>query len=140
MVCPGVNVTCREGNCYCLAGWEGDNCNEETRGKYIGSYQVIETCTTTAGGFPTSNRLTASITPTSRIDVITINNFTFTGGYIDVNIIDATTLYILEQRTGAIEVSGGQGIYLPFNDGIELKYNYKLSTTGYSCTATYAPF
>lgn len=138
VVCSGFNQTCVDGNCVCMSGYEGSNCDVETRLKYLGQYQVSENCTTSAGGF-INNRFTANIT-SSRVDILTINNFTVYGGYIDANIVDATTLYIQEQRTGGIEVSGGQGTYQVFNGGIKLEYNYTISGNFHSCTAFYSPF
>jgi len=137
VVCPGVYTICIDGNCYCQAGWEGDNCDEETRLKYIGAYRVTENCTTSNGGFE-NHTFNANITsPSSRADIFYIDNFTYYGGYVEANIIDATTFIIQDQNTLSLEISGGQGRYHPFNRSITVEYNYKFSNTAYACTANY---
>ena len=137
VVCPGIYSTCIDGNCYCESGYEGSNCDVETRDKYIGSYQVTENCTTSSGGF-LNNRFTAYIS-SSYVDVLTIDNFTFYGGTVYANIIDATTLYIQDQRAGSIDISGGQGTYEGFNR-ITFEHRYTVSGNFHSCTAIYTKF
>ena len=48
-VCQLRDVICEKGNCdegicYCDAGYEGETCNTETRRKFIGIYNVTESC------------------------------------------------------------------------------------------------
>ncbi|HXH20017.1 MAG TPA: hypothetical protein VNJ07_13145 [Chitinophagales bacterium] len=139
VICPGVNSTCIDGRCYCIAGYEGENCDILSYEKYIGSYQVSESCTTTFSGY-VNQQFTSSITPGFRIDVISLNNFSNRGLAIDVSIIDATYLAISDQNIGAIDVSGGEGFYEVFNNRIRFEYSYTVSGNFHSCTAIYVKF
>ncbi len=139
VICPGINSTCINGQCYCQAGYEGDNCDILSYKKYVGSYQVSESCTTTFSGY-VNQSYSASISPGFQIDVITIGNFANRGLPVDVTIIDATYLAIVEQNIGAVNVSGGQGTYQVFNNRIEFDYNYTVSGNFHSCTGIFTKF
>ena len=138
MICPGVNSTCVDGNCYCQAGYEGDNCDELSYLKYVGSYNVSENCTTTFGGF-VNQFYSTSMSVGFDIDILTINNFSNRGLPVDVNIIDATYLLIQDQDRGAMQVSGGEG-FLQFGNQIRFEYNYTVSNNFHSCTAVFTKF
>jgi hypothetical protein len=138
VICSIPNSTCVDGNCYCIAGYEGDNCEILSYEKYIGSYNVTESCTTSNTG-PVNQNYISSITPGFDIDIITINNFSQFGLPVHVNIIDATYLLIQEQNSGSVQVSGGEGFY-QFGNQIRFEYNYTVSGSFRSCTATFTKF
>lgn len=138
VICSMPHSTCVDGNCYCQAGYEGNNCEILSFEKYIGSYNVSENCTTTFSGFVNQSYQT-SISSTSRIDVITINNFSNRGLPVNVVIVDATYLVIPDEDYGAMEVSGGEGFY-EYNNRIRFEYNYSAGTNFHSCTAIFTRF
>jgi len=39
-----VRGFCETGNCFCDSGFEGEDCSFESRKKFIGTYNVIESC------------------------------------------------------------------------------------------------
>lgn len=139
VVCPGVNSTCVDGDCYCQPGYEGDFCDVLSYEKYIGSYQVSESCTTTFSGY-LNQQFSTSISPGMRIDLITINNFANRGLPVDATIISANVLNIYEQNAGSLQVSGGEGVYEVFNNRIRFEYNYTVGTNFHSCTAIFTRF
>lgn len=47
--CP-ANADCVEGECYCKVGFEGTNCDQLIRAKYIGLYTANDVCE--SGTFP----------------------------------------------------------------------------------------
>ncbi len=138
VICSIPNSACVEGNCYCIAGYEGNNCEILSFEKYVGSYHVSENCTTTFSGFVNQSYQT-SINSTSRIDVISINNFGNRGLPVDAVIVDATYLVIPDRNYGAMEVSGGEGFY-EYSGRIRFEYNYSAGTNFHSCTAIFTKF
>lgn len=138
VICNTPNSTCVEGTCYCRAGYEGDNCDILSYEKYVGSYNVSENCTTTFSGF-VNQYYSSSISPTSQIDVISINNFGNRGLPVNVVIVDATYLVIPDRNYGAIDVSGGEGFYEYINR-IRFEYNYSAGTNFHACTAIFTKF
>lgn len=139
VVCQGVNTTCVEGDCYCLPGYEGDFCDELSYPKYVGSYQVSESCTTTFGG-NIIQQFSSSINVGFEIDILTINNFANRGLPIDANIISANFLTINSQNAGSVQVSGGEGVYEVFANRIKFEYNYTAGSNFHQCTAIYTRF
>lgn len=136
VTCPGANSTCVDGQCYCLPGYEGDYCDQYSYLKYIGSYQVSESCTTTFSGY-LNQQYSASISQGFSLDIITISNFANRGLPVDATIISANFLTIYEQNVGAVDVSGGEGNYKPFNNQIQFDYNYSAGGNFHQCTAIF---
>lgn len=46
----GPNQTCNKGFCYCLDGYEGSDCQDLASAKYIGNYNVSQSCSQGNGG------------------------------------------------------------------------------------------
>ncbi|NNC94314.1 MAG: hypothetical protein HKN92_02050 [Chitinophagales bacterium] len=40
----GINENCNQGTCFCIDGYEGDNCQQLSYEKYVGNYFVNENC------------------------------------------------------------------------------------------------
>lgn len=63
-------ATCDEGDCICTTGFEGTECETETRAKFFGTYNVSESCT--SGNF--TYQLTITTSGTNAVTII-LNNF-----------------------------------------------------------------
>ena len=139
MICPGVNSTCVDGDCYCQSGYEGDLCTILSYEKYVDSYQVSESCTTTFSG-NINQQFSSSINVGFEIDILTINNFANRGLPVDATIVSANFLTITSQNVGSVQVSGGEGVYEVFYDRIRFEYNYTSGSNFHQCTAIFTPF
>src|SRR5688500_18577317 len=126
VVCPYQNSICISGDCTCAAGFEGTDCETETRQKYIGQYQVSESCTTSFGGLQ-NQQFSSSINSTSNPEIVTISNFSNRGIPVDATLASETYIGIASQQTGAMNISGGEGLYEAFANRIRFEYNYSIS-------------
>ncbi len=63
--------TCNDGDCSCVTGFEGDRCQTETRAKFFGTYNVVESCNV-SGNFNYQISITTSAASASSV---IINNF-----------------------------------------------------------------
>lgn len=93
--CPD-NATCEiengEAFCFCNVGYQGENCDEEIRAKYFGTYSATDVCP--SGTFDFTSSVTASSLDVARFN---IENF---GGFqrnVYGVVISETEFYIPEQ-------------------------------------------
>jgi hypothetical protein len=135
VVC-GVNQGCSNGNCFCADGYEGSNCNIESYQKYVGTYQVYETCGGSSCNFC---NYTSYITPDG-FDVrrININNVLNQGGSLLAVIRtdqsnQGNFLEVATQNLGGITVSG-QGYFDSANNRLRLELNYTYNFNSFQCT------
>ncbi len=140
VICPAMNSTCVNGQCVCQAGFEGEFCDIFSYQKYLGTYQVSESCTTTFTGFVNTPTYQASIGQGFRVDLLTISNFANRGLPVDATIVSANFLSITSQNSGAVQVSGGQGEFQQFANRIRFEYNYTVGNNFHSCTAIFIRF
>jgi hypothetical protein len=113
------NSVCNEGNCDCLAGYEGIACDVEIRTKFLASYNVNAICT--------SDTSTYSLTIAANPDDVTkvlISNIRNTGGTFEGSINDEDGLTIPSQpydSTGTISGSvkkDGKVSFIVNNNGV----------------------
>ena len=139
VVCPYQHSICIGGECTCAAGYEGSNCEIEIRQKYIGQYQVSESCTTSFGSYQ-PQQFFSSISPTGRIEVVSISNFSNRGIPIEATLADETYIGIPSQQVSAMNFTGGEGLYEAFANRIRFEYQYSVSGTAYNCNATFVKY
>ncbi|CAN5185678.1 hypothetical protein BH09BAC1_BH09BAC1_26100 [soil metagenome] len=129
--CIGNNMGCNLGRCGCIQGYEGPNCDSYSYEKFIGNYNVSETCTTGTGA-RNSFLYNMYISNTSRIDVITITNI---HQYATVEAtINNSNLVISNQSNGASSYEG-QGEYFGTQRQLKLQYQYFQGSQSEQCTA-----
>jgi hypothetical protein len=142
VACP-VGQNCNNGNCYCIDGYEGTNCNTPSYEKYVDNYRnwnVTESCYSSSPNFPSYTAFFShnSSNP-SELEInnmlggqCTIYAYIRTDGTNQGNIIE-----INQQNCGAYTVSG-QGIYDPNYRRITFNLTYGYSNGGsYQCTHTF---
>lgn len=136
VVCNGNNTECYLGQCGCIQGFEGPNCDTYSYEKYIGNYQVSENCSTTLSGTQ-NNQYSMYISLGSRVDRIIINNFLGIGSieaFINNNVVG-----IASQSVGATTISGNGELSV---DGrqLRLEYEYSQGSQYGVCTAILTKF
>lgn len=134
--------TCFQGACYCADGFEGADCSTPSYQKYIGSYNVSESCATTSPNFFS---YTAYVTQGSYSNQIYFNGL-FNMGVQAIAYIYNTTggaqgtyFEIPTQQQGAMTYSG-QGNYDIYNNRITVNFNYTWNGASYQCTHTFYKF
>ncbi len=131
VVCSGNNTYCVSGQCVCVQGYEGPNCDTYSYEKYVGNYQVSENCTTTLNGNQ-NNQYNMSISLGFSVDVVVIN------GFLGLGAIEATInnndIFISSQQIGATTVQGF-GQYFPNQRQLRLEYSYTQGSQYAECTA-----
>lgn len=123
----GDNGTCVDGDCVCDAGYEGTDCDTESRAKFIGTYNVTEACT--SGNYTYSISATTSATG---ITSIIISNF----GDYGVNVtgtVSGSNLTIANQTVGGGTFSGSGQIS---GNILTITYNVTAGTSTDDCTMT----
>lgn len=86
--------TCIEGTCDCATGYEGDNCADEMRAKFVGSYSVADNCSATGTASYTVNVSNSS----TDVSTVLISNF---WGLFTNNVtatVDGTNITIANQE------------------------------------------
>lgn len=101
VVC-GANGTCVAGVCICDSGYEGDNCELLSRDKFLGSYNVAETCD--SGTYTYAISIVASGVSVTQVDITNL----YDAGQTTTASVDGNTLTIGSQTfgTGTIVGSG----------------------------------
>jgi hypothetical protein len=141
IICP-INQQCTRGACFCIDGYEGENCEQEAYLKYIGSYNVSESCQ----GGPPFGIFSGTITITgSAINELVFLNFLNSGqnayAYIgtDAN-NNANYLRIPNQNLGGSAFTvAGEGTYLDFGGFARIQLDLQITQAGVArfCTITY---
>ncbi len=120
--------SCTDGSCVCPAGFEGSNCEVSTRAKFLGFYNVTETCP----GEVYSYTFTITAGPSSATAII-IDNITGWGpitGTVSGNGLTIPTQQVTEMGDIVTVVGSGQ------ISGNTLNMSYTLSADGESTSCT----
>ncbi|MBP7477444.1 MAG: hypothetical protein KA797_02885 [Chitinophagales bacterium] len=128
--CP-QNMACYNGQCSCVPGFEGGNCDIVTAKKYTGIYKVFGNCI----AFDYISQINYIEQGPNAANEITITNFLNLG--IDIKgFIDGTSISIPSQFTTSYDISGS-GFYNPNNTQIDFKITYYDFTTVKTCDLKY---
>lgn len=133
--CEGVtclnNGQCNDGTCNCAAGYQGTDCGTEMRAKFLGVYNVSESCT--SGNYTYQININTSA---SGVANVVIGNFGGVGASVIAS-VNGSAITIANQT---IDV---QGTPVTFSgsgqiSGSILTISYTLSAAGTSdpCTST----
>ena len=124
------------GNCICPEGFEGDSCEHRSYEKYIGLYQVFDTCGTDTGiVFKTFQ---SSINPGAAANRVYVSNF----NALQIQIQGVATrdfLALPQQYFGLYELLEGAAFHNDLTDNLALEYDYIEVATNrrFNCRATY---
>jgi hypothetical protein len=66
--------TCRDGNCKCPQGYEGENCATKWSDKFVGSFNASDACSADSAGFYSVN-ITANPDFAYKINLINLGTF-----------------------------------------------------------------
>ncbi len=113
----GDNASCDEGICICFDGYEGDLCDQQWRDKYLGSYNVDESCIDAE--FPTDPPTTDSYSNTIDVssvedapDIFIITNFGNSGLSVTCRALGSGNFEVVEGTELFGEPVTGSGTYL----------------------------
>lgn len=140
VVC-GFNQTCLQGNCVCVDGYEGPNCDVASAPKYEGSYTAYEVCSNGSSNPAYSPFIQQSGTRPSELVISNfLNSFTIIA-YIRGD-VDKTGNYleIPEQQLGGGGSIYGQGLYQKVGASTRITFNleYSLNFENKACTHTFS--
>ena len=124
------NATCFDGDCHCDAGYEGANCDSLSAPKFLGTYQVGESCPSGGGGGTYNINIINGFDPA----IVVITNIANTGLSVDAE-VGGTTIVITEQDVGALTVEG-QGFYEPQFRRLTLNVVYNQAGNIRNCKLT----
>jgi len=127
VVCKSYQV-CYGGVCGCPTGYEGDSCNILSATRFVGNYQVNETCFNQPGLYYTSN-----ISYGFQDYEVIISNILGSGYQVEAN-VSGLYISIPEQSFGSSRIVG-EGVYQPFYNRIQFQYEYNFNGVSRSCTA-----
>jgi hypothetical protein len=131
--------TCFQGNCYCADGYEGANCATLSYQKFIGNYNVTETCNSSSPNF---FNYTSFITQGNYINQIYLNGLFNMGVQAAAYIYNTTGgaqgtfVEIPYQQQGAFAFSG-QGTFDVLNNRLTVTFNYTFNGGSYQCIHTF---
>lgn len=139
VVCP-AGQQCLDGGCYCNNGYEGADCNTLSYLKYVGNYNVSETCMNST---PQFLNYTCFVTNSPNVvNVIYINNL-FNMGitavaeiYTDGATQQGTYILVRQQSQGGIQFDG-TGNFDVQNNRMVINFNYTFNFGTYQCTHTF---
>jgi hypothetical protein len=137
VVC-GVNQQCNNGACICNDGYEGGDCQTESFQKYIGSYNVTESCYSSVNNFGSySTYIQADYNYVNRIIITSLFGYTNATGIIHTDQSNqGNYIEIPYQTQGALSFSG-QGTFDPYTNRMSLDLNYTYNGGSYQCTHTF---
>lgn len=123
--------TCNEGICACATGYEGTECATETRAKFLGTYNVSESCE--SGNYTFSLTVTTSSTGVRNV---IINNFYDIGIAVNAT-VSGNSLNIPNQTV----TSGGTALTISGSGQITgniltMTYTISAGADSDTCTAT----
>ncbi len=127
----GYRQTCVNGDCVCPNGYEGDNCQIESRDKFLGRYQVYKNC---YDGGP-SESYNTHISIGNNVENVVINNIANLGLGAEA-IVRGNNIRIPEQNVGATQVYG-QGTYNKGSNSMNLQITYTQGGRSYNCECSY---
>lgn len=137
----GFNQVCLQGNCICVDGYEGLNCDVASAPKYEGQYTAYEVCSSGTGNSPYSPYITpSSYRPGELVISGFLNQYTITA-YIRGD-VDKTGNYleIPQQQLGGTGSIYGQGLYQKVGNSVRITLNleYSLGFDNKACTHTFS--
>ncbi|MEX0810650.1 MAG: hypothetical protein WD048_00450 [Chitinophagales bacterium] len=131
VICTGPESYCVSGICQCPDGYEGPNCDILSQDKYIGNYNVNESCNPgTPRGWTFSY-----ISPGNGINKVNISNALNTGLTAE-GVVYGNEIYFDEQNLGSIRFQG-RGNYIENANRIVIEYEYYVNGTANKCTANF---
>ncbi len=122
---------CVNGECVCPNGYEGSNCQIESRDKFIGQYQVYKNCHNSG----TSESYNTYISPGNNVENVVIKNMINTGLTAEA-VVRGDYIKIPEQKLGATQIYG-QGNYNEGSQTIDLEITYTQGGTAKNCNCSY---
>lgn len=133
--CDDVNCLnggrCDDGDCICATGFEGSECQTETRAKFFGTYNAIESCSE-SGNFTYQINITTSA---ANATTVLINNFYGVGATVNAT-VSGSALTIPNQT---VSVSGESATFSGSGqlsgNILTLSYTVTVGTSSESCTA-----
>jgi hypothetical protein len=132
-VCSNPFHVCYNGSCGCPTGYEGDSCNVLSAIKFVGNYQVSETCLSQPGLNYTSN-----ISYGFQDYEVIISNILGSGYQVEAS-VSGNYISIREQSFGSSRIVG-EGTYQPLLNRIQFQYEYNFNGVSRSCTAYFQRF
>lgn len=141
IVCP-VNQQCVRGQCFCIDGYEGANCAELAYLKYVGTYNVSESCQ----GGPPFGMFTGTIAASGFvINELLLLNFLNSGqnavAYIGTDANNqANYIRIPNQNLGGSAFTiAGEGSFLDFGGFNRIQLEVQVTQAGIArfCTIIY---
>lgn len=131
----GPIKTCQQGQCLCPQGYEGDNCEILSYEKFIGSYQVYDSYSSTFNGQTSQGPYSDYISAGSSNDRIVFSNFENLGVSITA-VINTNNIAIPNQTVGSLTVEG-QGTYNTYTRTMTIQANLATQTNSTAATITY---
>ncbi len=96
----GANGTCVDGDCICDTGFEGNNCETLVRAKYLGTFNVAETCS------QSTDQYAVTIAAGSSDVAVTISNLYDAGFVVNGTVNAEGGITIASQSFGNGTISG----------------------------------
>jgi hypothetical protein len=125
VVCQNAGV-CEDGTCVCAVGYEGTNCQTLVRAKYLGSYNVNETCSASTDTYAIT--IAAGATDGS----VTISNI-YDAGLVITGTVNADGgVTIASQSFGTATISGSM---TKTGGVITINFTIALAGNSDSCSA-----
>lgn len=129
-LCKDVNCnngTCVEGDCVCDTGYEGTNCETAIRAKFLGTFNVTETCDSGSDSYA------VTVSAGTGINDVVINNLYDAGFAVNGSLNEAGGVNIPSQTFGVGMVSGSAT-----STGGVVTFTFTVSAAGASdnCSAT----
>ncbi len=138
MSCPS-GQNCYQGQCYCPDGYEGSDCSTASYIKFIGSYNVYESCYNSSNNF---FNYSCYVTQGNYINQIYFNGLFNMGVQAGAYIYNTNGsgqgnyIEIPTQSQGAFTFSG-TGNFDNLNNRITINFNYTYNGGSYQCTHTF---
>lgn len=125
--CNEPNGTCVDGDCICVTGYEGVSCGTLVRAKYLGTFNVQETCSASTDSY-------AVVIAAGSTDLaVTISNLYDAGFVVNGTVNSEGGVTIPSQAFGTGTISGTMT-----RAGGVTTINFTITVSGVSdtCTAT----
>jgi len=135
----GLNGTCVDGDCVCDAGYEGVNCDTESRADFIGSYLANEADCNLVDH---ASSIAESSTGDDKIAIIGFGGFACGGSPIQViATVSGDDVTIASQTfcSGAIVINSGSGSINASGTVVTITYNVTFNGVTGNCTTVYTP-
>ena len=134
VVCENAG-TCLDGDCICQPGYEGVNCETESRTKFLGNYTVDESC----DGNPDQFACKIETSANAVTDVIFDNFFNLDNLGVGTDVtgsVNGTDITIPQQDHSTLTFAGSGSINESTNE-VNMTYTASEAGTTLNCTATF---